>query len=158
MVPPRTSSIMTATNHGYSIGRLTHASNDVNAAFDPSYDQMGRVTSISYCVPLDCNYDKSVSATYDYLGDVTSVTNSMGVKLSYQYNGAAELNTVTSSLSDSNHPSPLFSGPYYNEVALTSVTLGNGLYETRAYDPRLRLVSVTDGSVYSLSDRLCSQR
>jgi RHS repeat-associated protein len=140
-----------ATNHGYSIGRLTHASNDVNAAFDPSYDQMGRVTSISYCIPLDCNYDKSVSATYDYLGDVTSISNSMGVTLSYQYNGAAELNTVTSSLSDSNHPSPLFSGPFYNETALTSVTLGNGLYETRAYDSHLRLVSITDGSAYSLS-------
>ena len=32
------------------------------------------------------------------------------------------------------------------------MTLGNGLYETRAYDSRLRLVAITDGSVYSLSN------
>jgi YD repeat-containing protein len=113
---------------------------------------MGRIVQRSGCIPLNCNDAANVMTTaYDYLGDIASVTNSMGVKLSYQYNGAAELTTVTSSLNDSNHPSPLFSGPFYNETALTSVTLGNRLAETRAYDSRLRLVSIADGTVYSLS-------
>ena len=134
------------------IGRLVHESNYVNAASTYAYDPMGRIVQRSGCIPLNCNDAANVmTTTYDYLGDITSVMDSVGVKLSYQYNGAAELSTVTSSLNDSNHPSPLFSGPYYNETGLTSVTLGNKLYETRGYDSRLRLVSIADGSVYSVS-------
>jgi RHS repeat-associated protein len=133
------------------IGRLVHESNQVNAASTYAYDPMGRIVQRSGCIPLNCNDAANVIiTTHDYLGDITSVTNSLGVTLSYKYNAAAELTTVTSSLNDSSHPGPLFSGPYYNETALTSVTLGNGLNETRAYDDRLRPVSVTDGSVYSV--------
>lgn len=141
-----------AANHGYSIGRLTHASNDVNAAFDPSYDQMGRVTSILYCIPLDCNYDKSVSNTYDYLGDATSIANSLGVTLSYKYNVGAEVISVTSNLTTANHPSTLFTATGYTGAQqLLTATLGNGLSETLTYDKRLRPLSAADGSVYSFT-------
>ncbi|PYY01384.1 MAG: hypothetical protein DMG64_14440 [Acidobacteria bacterium] len=48
-----------AANHGYSVGRLTHASNDVNDAFDPSYDKMGRIIGETWCIPSACDYTKS---------------------------------------------------------------------------------------------------
>ena len=137
------------------IGRLVHESNYVNAGSTYAYDPMGRIVQRSGCIPLNCNDAANVmTTTYDYLGDVTSVTNSMGVKLSYQYNAAAQLATVTSSLNDSAHPSTLFTvtGTGYDAAQqLLSATLGNGVSETLAYDSRLRPLSVTDGSVYSFT-------
>jgi RHS repeat-associated protein len=79
-------------------------------------------------------------------------SNGEGVTISYAYNAAPRLITVTSSLVDSNRPATLLSALHYNSAgALLTGTLGNNLSETRTYDQRLRLASVTNGSIYSLT-------
>ena len=93
-----------------------------------------------------------ITYTYNKAGDMLSSTNGVGVTLSYAPDVAGRLTTLTSSLSDSQHPSPLFSSGSYNPAgSLLSATLGNGIAETRAYDSRLRLGSITAGSVYNLT-------
>ncbi len=76
----------------------------------------------------------------------------MGTTLTYLYSVAPRLTSLTSSLSDSNHPGTLFSGAHYNSAgALLSTALGNGLNETRSYDSRLRLASIAVGAVYNVT-------
>jgi RHS repeat-associated protein len=88
----------------------------------------------------------------------TSSTDGEGVTLTNTYNAGARLTSVTSSMSDSNHPGTLFGKQniaHYNAAgSLTSVTLGNNISETRTYDGRLRLCAIQDGSngsIYSLA-------
>jgi len=118
-----------------------------------SYDQMGRIMTNSQCTPQNCGTSVfPVTYTYDQIGDMQTATNGMGTTLTYGYNIAPRLTSVTSSLSDSNHPGTLFSGAHYNAAgALLSGALGNGLNEARAYDSRLRLSSIAAGSVYSVT-------
>jgi RHS repeat-associated protein len=144
---------------GSSVGRLT--SNNVwNGSWVSSeifaYDPMGRVINNSQCTPQNCSGTPlSIAYTYDLLGDIKSSTDGEGVTLTNSYNAGARLTSVTSNLSDSNHPGTLFgyqNPAHYNAAgSLTSVTLGNNINETRTYDGRLRLTGITDGSVYTLA-------
>jgi RHS repeat-associated protein len=131
----------TLTNY---LGRLTtegtyNGSWITSAEF--SYDQMGRALLNAQAVPTQYN----LNYTYNNLGDWTSSTNGMGTTLTYAYNQAAELTSLTSSLSDANHPSTLFSlGSLekYNALgSLSGDSLGNG-GETLTYDKRGRLSTV----------------
>jgi RHS repeat-associated protein len=146
-------------NLGSSIGRLT-SSNAWNGAWVSgeifAYDPMGRVINNSQCTPQNCSTTPfSVAYTYDLLGDITSSTPGEGMTLTNTYNAGARLTSVTSSISDSNHPGTLFgyqNPAHYNAAgSLLSVTLGNGINETRTYDARLRLTGITDGTVYSVT-------
>ena len=137
-------------------GRLTSQStaspNPTGEVF--SYDQLGRVKINSQCTPQNCSTPAvfPVTYTYDLLGDNLTSTNGAGVTLTYAVNTAARLTSLTSSLSDSNHPGTLFSSSHYNAAgALLSATLGGSIGETRTYDARLRLASIADGSNYSLT-------
>lgn len=139
-------------------GRLssesTAGSNPTGSVF--SYDPMGRVLNNSQCTPQNCSGTPfSLAYTYDLLGDITSSTNGAGVTLTNSYNLGARLTSVSSSLSGSNQPGTLFGYQniaHYNAAgSILSVTLGNAVNETRAYDARLRLCSIIDGSVYTLS-------
>src|SRR5205807_1126952 len=68
------------------------------------------------------------------------------------YSSAMGRFTSSDSLSDSNHPGTPFSSAHYNAAgSLLSARLGNGISETRTYDPRLRLTSISDGPLYSLT-------
>ena len=121
-----------------------------------SYDPMGRVNIDSQCTPQNCSGTPfSIVYTYDFLGDVHTSTNGAAVTLTNSYNAGARLTTFTSSLSDSNHPGTPFgyqNVAHYNAAgSILSVTLGNGVNETRTYDGRLRLTGITDGSVYTLT-------
>jgi RHS repeat-associated protein len=141
------------------IGRLTEewtgtTSNPTATIF--SYDAVGRTAFEILCTPLNCPSNTasrySLTYSYDLLGDVTAATNGLGVTFSYGHNAGARLTSVTSSLSNSNHPGTLFSAAHYNAAgSLVSATLGNGVNETRTYDARLRLTAVTDGSLYKLT-------
>ena len=146
---------LTLTN---TIGRRssesTAGSNSTGSVF--SYDPMGRVNINSQCTPQNCSGTPfSIVYTYDLLGDVHTSTNGAAVTLTNSYNAGARLTSVTSSLSDSNHPGTPFgyqNVAHYNAAgSILSVTLGNGINETRAYDGRLRLTAITDGSVYTLT-------
>jgi YD repeat-containing protein len=144
---------VTLTN---TIGRM---SSETTASPNPtakvlSYDQLGRVKNNSQCTPQNCasNTAFPISYAYDLLGNTLSGSNGEGVTISYAYNLAPRLTTVTSSFVDANHPATLFSALHYNAAgAVLTGTLGNALSETRTYDARLRLASVNNGSIYSLT-------
>src|SRR6266568_3019584 len=137
-------------------GRLSSEStaspNPTGAVF--SYDQLGRVKINSQCTPQNCGANTVFPVTYSYdlLGDMLTSTNGVDVTLTYAVDLAPRLTTLTSSLSDSNHPGTLFSAAHFNAAgSILSVTLAGSVAETRAYDARLRLASITDGSNYTLT-------
>jgi len=109
----------------------------------------GRVVSNWQCTPAQtCNASmKQLSYSYNLLGDTTSASNGFGVNISYNYNAAARLTSVTSSLSDSSHPSSLMSSIAYGPFGPTTATFGNGVTETRGYNTRGQLSSMADNVV-----------
>ena len=117
------------------------------------YDPLGRQKDIWSCTPQNCGGTAwHTTYAYDLAGDIAASTNAAGVTFTDTVNRATRLTTLTSSLSDSNHPGTLFSAAHYNAGgSMLSASLGNGIAETRTYDPRLRLASIADGSNYSLT-------
>jgi RHS repeat-associated protein len=160
---------LTLTN---TVGRLaeiyTYSAAQGYTAALFSYDSMGRQTYGYTCLPITCwsntggNFVQGqgyATLTYghDFVGDMTSSTNGEGVTLIYAYNQAQRLTGITSSLSDSNHPGTLFSAAHYSAAgSLTSASLDNAVIgETRSYDGRMRLSSISDtvsgNTLYSLT-------
>jgi len=138
-----------------TVGRI---SSETTASPNPtakifSYDQLGRVKINSQCTPQNCSANTvfPINYTYDLLGDWLSSTNGEGVTLSYTYNIAPRLLTLSSNYGNS--PPTLFSAAHYNAAGkLTGASLNNGaLTETRAYDARLRLASLTAGALHSVT-------
>ncbi|HEX3156032.1 MAG TPA: hypothetical protein VHV32_15495, partial [Candidatus Angelobacter sp.] len=142
-----------AASGGNGIGRLTHASNDVNAAFNPTYDPMGRITAQSYCIPSDCNYDTTVSATYDLAGHLKSLTYPSGRTVTSGYNSAGRaLNSVFSNFGSLSVNYPYYTAPqagtpstwgYNPDGSLHLGTFGNGISETYGFNSRQQLNSIT---------------
>jgi RHS repeat-associated protein len=130
----------------YPVGRLVKtATADLKTATVNSYEKMGRIKNQWQCTPQNCGAGYfSLPYTYDFLGDIISAGNGEGVTIGYgPFNGAAELTTVTSTLSDANHPATLFSNPTYTPFgAISNLQLGNGITEKRAYNTRLSLQSL----------------
>jgi len=123
-----------------------------------SYDELGRVKINSQCTPQNCGVPAvfPINYTYDLLGDTLTATNGEGVTLTYgAYNRALRITGMTSSLSNSNYPGTLYSSPHYNAAgSVTSAYIGNpgsGVSETRGYDGRLRVDSIADGSIYTVT-------
>jgi len=130
---------LTITN---PIGRLVQAATS-NTGTINSYDSVGRVQNQWQCTPQNCGSGYfPFTYGYDLLGDTTSSTNGVGVTFGYAYSTAARLTTLTSSLSDANHPPNLLSSVTYNPLgAAAAANLGNGLHETLTYSKRARLQS-----------------
>jgi RHS repeat-associated protein len=85
----------------------------------------------------------------------TAYTNFSNFSLTSQYNSAARLTQVTSSLNDASHAPTLLSNIQYNQFGqATSDSLGNGVNESFGYDLRGREISVSAvkgaNTVYSL--------
>jgi RHS repeat-associated protein len=144
-----------APNHGASIGRLTHASNDVNAAYDPVYDPLGRVTAQVYCIPSNCaNYNTTVSASYDAAGAMTSLTYPDGRKVTSSYSAAGRMTGVTlasfagTSVNATYYTVPQGGSPlnwgYWPTGAMNRGTYGNGVIETTGYNNRSQITSIID--------------
>jgi RHS repeat-associated protein len=131
----------------YPVGRLVKTkTNDGLTASVNSYDPMGRTKNQWQCTPQNCGTAYfSLPYGYDFAGDITSAGNGMNVTLTYgPFNGAGELPAVTSSLSDANHPANLLSGATYTPfAAIATEQLGNGVTESRAYNKRLWLQSLS---------------
>jgi RHS repeat-associated protein len=123
------------------LGRLTFASNQVNAAESYFYDPMGRVLKSTYCVPQDCKYDIAASAIYDLAGDLTQLTYPDGRVVTQGYNGAGQLSSVNFASFSGNSvnskyltvPTP---GGYDAAGHLINATMGNGVQITSAYNNR----------------------
>lgn len=124
-----------------SIGRLSHISNEINAAATYSYDAMGRMTLKTECVPIDCSYDVSASAKYDLAGNMTDVTYPDGHHIQQTFDGAGRLNT--SNLIDINGVSTprsyVQSVSYNPDNSANVTTLGNGVQETIGENNRLQV-------------------
>ena len=130
----------------YPVGRLTKtATSDGKTATANSYDQMGRIKNQWQCTPQNCGSGYfSLPYSYDFLGNITSAGNGMGVTIGYGVNSAAQLTSVTSSLSDATHPPTLLSNVSYNPFGgMTATTLGNGATESFGYDTRARLQNIS---------------
>ena len=145
-----------APNHGSSIGRLTHASNDVNSAYDPIYDPMGRVIGQVYCLPSNCNYTVSATATYDLVGHLKTLTYPSGRLITNSYNGAGRpINVQLNSVSTRTWNVPYYMVPqsttpsswgFNPDGSLHMGTFGNGVTETYGYNDRLQLNSISASS------------
>jgi len=145
-----------ASGHGSSVGRLTHASNDVNAAFDPTYDAMGRVVSQTYCIPSDCSNGVAASAQYDTAGNLTWLTYPSGRKIHHIYTGAGRLSqTMYDSFSGTGvgyayYTAAQGSTPttwgYSPAGGLLRGTYGNGVTQTLAYDQRLQVSKIAQST------------
>jgi RHS repeat-associated protein len=117
-----------------TVGRMVTASSNGNGEVF-SYDAMGRVIRDEQCIYIGINGCFVTTAAYNQVGSVSSVTTSQ--QLSYSYNTAGNLTTLTSSLSDANHPGTLLSGVSYNALGHpANYNFGNGLTETPWYTNR----------------------
>jgi RHS repeat-associated protein len=142
-----------APDHGSSIGRLTHASNGVNFAHDPTYDAMGRIISQAYCIPSDCSYNTRVAATYDLAGNLTSLTYPSGRKITHSSNAAGRLTGVSyDSFNGTPANYPYFSVPQGSSPAnwgyapggeLQLGNFGNGVHQTLGYNARVQVNAIT---------------
>jgi len=136
----------------YPIGRLVKSATS-NTATVNSYDKMGRVATQWQCTPQNCGTGYfPLVYTHDLIGDLTSSTNGTGIGFTYNFDTAAQLLSLTSTLSDSNHPGTLLSNPVYNpDGEMTSALLGNQITETTVYNSRLLLTSFSAGSIYNFN-------
>lgn len=118
------------------VGRLVLESADNGHASEIfSYDPMGRVRNNYRCTPYNCGSGfYLLSYTYDLAGDMLTSTNGAGVTVTQSFDTAAHLTSLSSSLSDSNHPGTLLSNISYDALGspLTD-SLGNGVDDTRSY-------------------------
>jgi RHS repeat-associated protein len=134
-----------APDHGSSIGRLTHASNDNGAAYDPTYDAMGRVIGTRYCIPSDCNYDLNVTAAYDLAGNLTKLTYPNGETVSYTPDSAGRMVSAIDTANGLNFVSGATYGP---DGGLTGFVSGKGgsfagVTNSFSYNNRLQPVNMS---------------
>ncbi|PYV68464.1 MAG: hypothetical protein DMG96_36360 [Acidobacteria bacterium] len=156
------SSVLNGVAVSNPIGRLTAKNTNTSGTYPTSsvyfaYDQMGRVLSYFQCVLNCATSGWEMFYTYDLLGNVTSYTNGLGTTFTQHFDNAGRLYQITSSLSDPAHPSPLAtvdsSVGFWPNGALRKVALGNGLYETAAYNSRSQpcRVNVNSTATYTLT-------
>jgi RHS repeat-associated protein len=131
------------------IGRITHATT-VNSggalltARVNSYEPMGRTADFWQCTPSTCGVASyGVDYTYDLVGNQKTLSTS-GRTYTLSYNAADRLTGLTSSVVDAQHPGTLLGTVSYAAVGLANATLGNNVTETRTYNKRAWLSTLTD--------------
>ena len=111
------------------------------------FDNMGRPLTGAQCTPMTCGFSNyQVASTYNLMGDETSYTDSSVTR-------SATYDVVNRLASASAGAQSLIGNIQYGPVGMTGATLGNGLAESRGYNDRTFLSSLsvgTNGSVYSL--------
>jgi RHS repeat-associated protein len=134
-----------------NIGRLAYSWSPNYTGNKYNYDPMGRVANSLECIDVSCNWNFDSSYTYDLLGNLTAYTNKIAqwtnppvssITFNQQFDSAGRVSQLTSSWVDAQHPATLAtvdsSVGYWPTGALRKVALGNGLYETAAYNNRLQ--------------------
>jgi len=120
---------------------------------------MGRTIEEWQCTPLNCaTGSNAIPYTYDLMGDMTSYGNGEGVTLTQTFDGAAHANTLTSSLSDAQHPATMATvAHFFPSGAPELLNLGNGLQEIHIFNSRLQpcRISVTSNAAYPLTIQHC---
>ena len=139
-----------------AVGRMSHSSNDLNAAATYSYDPMGQVISEAYCVPDNCTYGIQASANYDLAEHPTSFTYPDGRNITQAFNGAGQLSGISyASWNGSGSPTSYLTVPQSTNPGITgydasghliNATMGNGLSLAGSYDDRERLGALAYGT------------
>ncbi len=131
-------------NYPDAVGRLVHASNDINAASGISYDPMGCITNETFCVPSICSYSISVNAQYDAAGNMKSLTYPDGRTITQGFDDAGRLSSVNYASWNGNGHSTSYltsnqAAEYDPPGHLINATMGNGIAVAAAYDGRQHL-------------------
>lgn len=128
-----------------SIGRLSHISNQVNAAANYGYDAKGRMSMGAFCLPSDCSYATAVSGMYDLAGNIIDLTYPDHHHIHQIWDGAGHL--ASSNLVDiggvAASQSYLQSVVYSPDGAPNTVTLGNGVQQRIEKNRRLQVQSMS---------------
>jgi RHS repeat-associated protein len=121
-----------------------------------SYDAMGRVVLNAQTSTLSAGHSTpsgvyEVSYTYDLMGNLVTLTNGAGEgygqTFTYTNNVIGQPTSIDSSLSDSNHPATIVSSVTYTPFgALSGMTYGNSVQETRSYNNRLQPTEIKEYS------------
>jgi RHS repeat-associated protein len=140
-----------------TIGRLSSAYSqgaNIYSRYSYSYDAMGRQTYKGFMNPDSTGATLasgvgSSSTLYDQAGHLTEITEGPGINLYLVRDGAGRTTQVTSNKNTTNllnnvFSHTLFSGATYTPYgALSTRLLGNGLTETKTYDNRERVSSIS---------------
>ena len=130
-------------------GRLTAVSSSVLTTSYSCYDGLGRVTTSSQQTG-----GATYSFSYAYNPDDTleSVTYPSTRKLAYQYDAAGRLTAVgENTVGATDYASAIRYKPH---GGINTLTLGNGLFESWAYNQRLQTTQIKLGATSSGSDKL----
>jgi RHS repeat-associated protein len=136
-------------------GRLTSVSSAVSVTSYTGYDAMGRATGITQVT--DGHSYSMPAYRYDLAGNLSSQQYPSGRVVSTSYDNAGRFNTVTGQKAGEPNKSYATSFSYTANGTVSSVKLGNNLWEHTSYNSRLQPVeiglgtSATDSSVLKLS-------
>lgn len=147
------SSISLANTGGRMSAEYVTVSGQIQSGAVFSYDGVGRIVNNSQCTPINCaSGNHPFSYSYNLAGDMTQRTLYYGVVLQPTINLAGLPSQMAESFSDANHPGTLISAAHYNAFGeLVSANLGNGIAQSRTYNTRGWLQSLTDGTLYNVN-------
>jgi len=129
------------------VGRLSAVQVDTPTNFAISafsYDGAGRVIGLVECLPAECGTAADnlfLPYQYDLAGNMLSSGDGAGVTTTYTYSPANEVESATSSLSNSQAPSAIISSATNGPFGPLSYQLGNGLTSVATYDTLGRAAS-----------------
>ena len=130
------------------IGRLTYASNSANADEGFGYDPMGRITTETYCLPVNCANRQTVSASYDLAGNMTSLAYPDGRVVGQTFDAAGRMSAINyqSWNGTSMNQAYLSESSGYDPAGhLINASFGNGVAYTAGYDNRERMGTLAYG-------------
>jgi RHS repeat-associated protein len=135
------------SGHGFGIGRLTSLA-DQAGTLDRSYDERGNITEETRqtaTAPLPTFY------AYDAASRISSITYPSAAAVAYARDIMGRITSITVKLSGSSKAVAVLSGVSYEPFgSVASVTFGNGIVETRAFDLDYRMTGLTDAGAATL--------
>lgn len=137
-----------STPSANAVGRMSHSSNEQNAASNYSYDAMGRVVRQNSCIPSNCSYGVQVSASYDLAGNMTALTYPDGRQISQTFDSAGRVNSINySNWNGVGKSYSYLSSPTYNPAGLlTGAVMGNGVGMAASYNNRSQIQMIGYGT------------
>lgn len=121
----------------YPVGRMVKAYTSSAQTFY-SYDVLGRSAKQWQCTPVNCGTG-FIAFTYghNYEGGQTSVSYNGNFTISQAYDAMGRITQLTNSSSNQYNPATIVSVSQFSPISEpTQLSFGNGLAETRTYNPR----------------------
>ncbi len=126
---------------GFSLGRLTTVT-DAAGSLNRTYDERGNILSESRGIN---GATLNTSYTYDAAGRVASVSYPSGWQILNTRDAMGRITGITAQAAGGNTPVPIVSNVGYTPFGpVNSMTFGNGVTETRSFDPDYRLLTLAD--------------